>query len=52
MYAYDKQHTGYIPMANFQKILRIFGLGVPNQSLLKVNELGMVEYEKVLETIQ
>ena len=46
----DKGRQGQVPMTSFLKVLRIFGVGV-NQSLVKGNEVGMVEYEKVLDQL-
>jgi hypothetical protein len=40
----DKMKTGLIPVANFMKVLRIFGIQV-NQSQIEVTAMGMVEYE-------
>lgn len=47
----DKQKSGLVPMANFVKILRIFGIQSSNNSL-KSNEVGMVDYEKALNSLQ
>jgi hypothetical protein len=44
MVSSDKQKTGLIPVANFLKVLRIFGIQV-NQSQIEVDTMGMVEYE-------
>jgi hypothetical protein len=48
--AYDKGKTGLISQANFMKIARVFGIQV-NQIPIKANEVGMIEYDKVLESI-
>ncbi|CDW82631.1 px domain containing protein [Stylonychia lemnae] len=48
--AYDKQKTGMVSLANFQKVLRIFGVQ-SNQNQFKANEVGMIDYEKALETL-
>ena len=46
----DKQKSGLVPIANFQKVLRIFGLQA-NINSFKTNEVGMVDYEKALQTL-
>ena len=58
MISYDKQRSGFITMANFLKVLRIFGVSAASNSQvaqvlssIKQNEIGMVEYERALEQL-
>lgn len=48
--SYDQTKTGMIPLTNFLKIMRILGVHV-NQTQIKSNEIGMVDYKKVLDNL-
>ena len=48
--SYDQMKTGMIPLANFVKIMRILAVPI-SQATIAANEVGMVEYEKVLQDL-
>lgn len=46
----DKLKTGEVPLANFLKVARIFGLQI-NQNQIKTSDIGMVDYERALNNL-
>ena len=47
----DKQKSGVVPLNNFVKVAKMFGIQVlPSQ--IEVSEVGMVNYQEALERVQ